>query len=904
MRTVRWALFVACVYAVAGEGAAPAAASPKLTPASEGATVPNAAPGMKSWQFRWDKTSPVQGPYPTAQMVKYAKQGYFAQSNEPALVHLVGQKESWLPYDTIDFVAYADFMSQAELRAAGKPHFAHPCQAPTNTLAYSSTDRVRQASALVERMDESDRDALLKVMEKTDDMQTRLMESADRTPAHSKLGEALLGDSDSNAPEFITTGVFTSATRQTSPPSCVVAPSKAPAQWMPNAVAAAGFACPEGKSIVAHVNDLQSPVIRLSGKAADDSAETAKWWVEHDKREMMEQENEHLRKHMMPSPQEMELGESASTTAGATEMAFSRFSTSLHDLHSDVSTVAKKYRHKMTGQQMLEHPIVQKQTAKCEVNPEYDQNLGESGDLELAKLVMDTTLKQHDWNHKRMMTRATEILTHARLATEVAVSTAAQRYNRQMTVIAKMKNRKSDVKELGESEGTSDSESMTVQAKAQMTAMESAAMGSLKRIKDEGFQVIRTIFNQMKRPDDKMISTMACNLMTELKKKRVTRRQTLVKRTELQPYRVVTLQAVGEAPGGGRLACSDTNPVAGDTKGYGYAGGNNCGSLKVKVVSEGQAGSIVKGANNNTVILFRDVLDSNVWEDPNLRWSQPSPKDHTMTKSSYKLLGDKIGMTSPRADEVEKKLYTHQWLSTCPKTCRSCQGGKPGDDCYHSNLHNNYPLPWNAMIDSKHNSFDSLLRSSPVVSGAAILNMDDTGKVSALWPYGWKKHIMRESVSKGAFWDSNTAAGPYVRCGICKTTTCISNAKGLKFTYYNRKNTNKLCSKEELQHQRQGGGDVESAGDGQDSVDGVSAQHLLQNIALKKLKATECIAQKTTSQYCTTKARAECMYIQYCQRGDWNCDSQSGWSDPIYDCSKVVSNTGITGDEWCSQLAL
>ena len=136
MRTVRWALFVACVYAVAGEGAAPAAASPKLTPASEGATVPNAAPGMKSWQFRWDKTSPVQGPYPTAQMVKYAKQGYFAQSNEPALVHLVGQKESWLPYDTIDFVAYADFMSQAELRAAGKPHFAHPCQAPTNTLSH------------------------------------------------------------------------------------------------------------------------------------------------------------------------------------------------------------------------------------------------------------------------------------------------------------------------------------------------------------------------------------------------------------------------------------------------------------------------------------------------------------------------------------------------------------------------------------------------------------------------------------------------------------------------------------------------------------------------------------------------------------------------------------------------
>jgi len=657
---------------------------------------------------------------------------------------------------------------------------------------------------------------------------------------------------------------------------------------------------------VAHINQQESPAVRLTGKAADDSAESARWWVEHDKRQTLERENMHLRKHMMPSPQEMELGESATTTAGATEMAMARFASSLRDLNTDVSAISKKYRHKLTGQQLLEHPIMQKQTAKCEVDPEYDQNLGESGDLELAKLVLHTTLKQHDWNHKRMMSRATDILTHARLATEVAVSTAAQRYNRQMLMINKLKKRhKSDVNELGEGEGTSDHETMKAQAKAQMTAMESAAMGSLKRIKDEGFQVIRSIFNNMKRPDDKIISKMACDLMAELKKNRATRRDTLNKKTRLQPYRVLSLPAHGEAPGAGKLTCSDTNPAAGDVRGYGYAGGNNCGSLKAKVVSASEAKNIVKGTNNNTVILFRDILESNVWNDPNLRWSQPSPKDHTMTKSSYKLLGDKIGMTSPRADELEKKVYNHQWLSTCPKTCRSCQGGKPGDDCYHSNLHRNYPLPWNGMIDSKHNSFDSLIRSSPVVSGAAILNLDDSGAASSSWPYGWKKHIMRKSVSKGAFWNSNTAVGPYVRCGVCKTTTCISNSQGFKFTYYNRKNTNRMCSKEEVQNQRQEeGSKVESAGDGQDSVDGVSAKNMLQNVALKKLKRTECIAQDTTSQYCTTKSRAECMYIQYCERGDWNCDSQSGWSDPIYDCSKVVSSTGITGDEWCAQLAV
>ena len=118
-----WALLVACVCAAASEGAAPPATAPKLTPGGDGtAREAKAAPRIEQWQFRWDKTSPIQGPYPTAQMVKYAKQGYFAQSNEPALVHLVGEKEdSWLPYDTIDFVAYADFMSQAALRAAGKP---------------------------------------------------------------------------------------------------------------------------------------------------------------------------------------------------------------------------------------------------------------------------------------------------------------------------------------------------------------------------------------------------------------------------------------------------------------------------------------------------------------------------------------------------------------------------------------------------------------------------------------------------------------------------------------------------------------------------------------------------------------------------------------------------------------
>merc|ERR1712159_538275 len=108
-------------------------------------------------------------------------------------------------------------------------------------------------------MDESDRDALMKVMEKTEDMQSRLMESADRTPSHSQLGEAILGDSDSNTPEYVSSGILTSTTRDHSPASCSVAPPpKAVATWMSDIAHAADYACPEGKAIVAHINAQES----------------------------------------------------------------------------------------------------------------------------------------------------------------------------------------------------------------------------------------------------------------------------------------------------------------------------------------------------------------------------------------------------------------------------------------------------------------------------------------------------------------------------------------------------------------------------------------------------------------------------------------------------------------------
>ena len=642
----------------------------------------------------------------------------------------------------------------------------------------------------------------------------------------------------------------------------------------PSSKFAGDYECPEAKAIMQHLSGM--PALRLSSSATDDSALGAKLWVEREKMAMVENENNHFRKQQVPHPQELELGESAGVSTKASAMMMSRFSNSLRLLNDDVANMGETYKKKLTAYEFLQHPVVQKEISKCEVDPEYDQVRGEEGDMDITKNVMDTVLKQHKWVHKRMMSRATEILTNARVATEMAVSKATQRYNIQMEHIKKWAARhgSGDVKELGEGQHVG----MAEEAQEEMRSTESATMGYMKKVKAKGLSVIKSIYAHLKHPDEKHVAKMACDIIKQLKQKRLERHRSLVKKTRLQPHRIVTLPTAGEAAGAGRLTCAHTNAIEGDIHGYGYAGGNNCGVLKEQILSQAQAEKIKRGNNNVTVTLFRNVLESAVWQDKNIRWSQPSPKDQTMTRASYMMLGDQYGMSGPRHEEVSNRRYTQEWLSSCPKTCRSCNGAKgnsEGDDCYHQNLHRNYPLPMKSLVSDKHKSFDSLIRSSPVVTGVAILNLNDQGVSTLNWPYGWRKQIMRESVSKGGFWNSNTAVGPYVRCGVCKTTTCISNANGYKFTYYSKRNTNQMCSKEEFH-----------------------AQGLPEN----KSKSKECAEHDLTSQYCTTKSRAECMYVQYCQRSDWNCDSHGGWSDPIYDCSKLISNTGITGDEWCAQL--
>ena len=92
---------------------------------------------------------------------------------------------------------------------------------------------------------------------------------------------------------------------------------------------------------------------------------------------------------------------------------------------------------------------------------------GEQGDIELAKKVLGTVLKQHTWVRKRMMRRASELLAHARLTTQKAVSQAVQEYNARMKSVQGHKGHGKDVEELGESE------SVAVAAKSQMMETES-----------------------------------------------------------------------------------------------------------------------------------------------------------------------------------------------------------------------------------------------------------------------------------------------------------------------------------------------------------------------------------------------------------------------------------------------
>lgn len=504
---------------------------------------------------------------------------------------------------------------------------------------------------------------------------------------------------------------------------------------------------------------------------------------------------------------------------------------------------------------VLQHPVL-KSLLKKTLHPNYLPT-GQEDDSQALGTVLKTLLSQRSWTQNHMMQQATQLLTAARVYTQSLLSTSAQQYNMRMQALES--RQKGEVTELGEGAQAE------MEAKTTLQSAQAAATSSLASVKQHGFQVIRTIFQALRKPARNLLSGLICTLAGELKDRRLKHKRSVLSKTSLEPYRRIDLPTRGEVPGGGRLTCVDSQPLAGDSKGFGYAGGNNCGHLHVSITDEAHAAKLQAQGSNQSLYLFSEVTVSKAWDDKSLRWTQPSPQDQTMTKASYTILGDQYGLHSDRQEEVEG-IKTKEWLESCPRSCPGCSNS-PHDNnavCHHENLNSMYPPSLPASLKSLKSS----LWRPTIHSGAAILTLTDEGEVAAKWPYAWKQQIFRKSHTQGGFWNSNTAVGPYIQCGICTTSSCFSNAEGHKFRVYSKGGLShgEICSKQDV------------------LTEGAS-----------------CVLQDATTQYCVSKQRAECIYIQYCQREDWNCDANNGWSDPIYDCTKLISNTGISGDEWCAQ---
>ena len=136
----------------------------------------------------------------------------------------------------------------------------------------------------------------------------------------------VLGKSSPTRPEFLSSGVITSTSHDSSPEYCGVMSTDVSS---PSSKFAGDYECPEAKAIMQHLSGM--PALRLSSSATDDSALGAKLWVEREKMAMVENENNHFRKQQVPHPQELELGESAGVSTKASAMMMSRFSNSLRN---------------------------------------------------------------------------------------------------------------------------------------------------------------------------------------------------------------------------------------------------------------------------------------------------------------------------------------------------------------------------------------------------------------------------------------------------------------------------------------------------------------------------------------------------------------------------------------------
>jgi hypothetical protein len=108
---------------------------------------------------------------------------------------------------------------------------------------------------------------------------------------------------------------------------------------------------------------------------------------------------------------------------------------------------------------------------------------------------------------------------------------------------------------------------------------------------------------------------LICTLSAELSQRKLKHRRSILLKTSIEPTRIIELPTRGEIAGAGRLTCADKHPLAGDAKGFGYAGGNNCGKPRVHVGDKAQIAALNAKIANQTAApyLFREVADSSAW---------------------------------------------------------------------------------------------------------------------------------------------------------------------------------------------------------------------------------------------------------------------------------------------------
>merc|ERR1719247_2599953 len=179
-------------------------------------------------------------------------------------------------------------------------------------------------------------------MDVVDDERTKLSDSAVKLtpPRGRQLGES--AEEQTLEAQFVSTGVSTSSVEEVN-----VTCTSQKAVGVPASVAhTSSPRCADAAKMLQELDDESKVQIPVSAKGSKDDAHSAAWWVEHDERETLAEENKQLRK-ITGARVQQELGESAATAARATA-AMSGFHSALDQLQKNVQTHLKRRKTLMS----------------------------------------------------------------------------------------------------------------------------------------------------------------------------------------------------------------------------------------------------------------------------------------------------------------------------------------------------------------------------------------------------------------------------------------------------------------------------------------------------------------------------------------------------------------------------